>query len=414
MRLLYFIPRYAAGLMGNRIHSEVLELWRARGVEPEVATLDAAVRGHTAEDQGGIMVHRLPVSAGLPLKLANRGLNLLLHYPYLAGAILHYRRLLAVRSYDLVHVETSFPLGLVAGLVPRQRSPLLAITLPGADIMAEPDYDYGYGRFRAVRALLPRIFGRADLLRADSPQIHTLAQSLGAPADRMITVPYNITADSYPPAGVDLALFRASCREEIQMRHALDPRRPVIVSVNRLHPFKGFAYLIDAAAALRAQGIDPQVLIVGPNRSTPRFGDYGEFLRRRAREQGVADAVVFVGAVEHAETLRYMAAADVAVVASVAESFSRVAIEAAAAGTPVVITRTTGASDYIVQHGCGLAVEPRDGHSLAQGCARLLSDRALWQSCADRAAPMAAGFSSEAIAQQLLEAYRGLGARTKN
>ena len=39
-------------------------------------------------------------------------------------------------------------------------------TATGADIMAEPEYDYGYGRFRAVRGLLPWIFRRAAVLRA--------------------------------------------------------------------------------------------------------------------------------------------------------------------------------------------------------------------------------------------------------
>jgi glycosyltransferase involved in cell wall biosynthesis len=408
VRLLYFIPRYSASLMGNRIHSEVLALWRAQGVEPEVVTLTAGLQAPQQDDQEGVPIHRLPVSAGLPLKLANRGLNALLHYPYLAGALRHYRALLRRRRYDLVHVETAFPLGLVAALAPRPRGQRLAVTLPGADIMAEPEYDYGYGRFRAVRALLPLVFRRADLLRADSPQINTLARRLGAPAGKLVTIPYNITADSYPPADADPDAFRARCRAEIAARHGLDPRRPLIVSVNRLHPFKGFAYLIDAAAALRRAGLAPQVLIVGPNRSTPRFGDYGAFLRQRAEQQGAADAVLFVGAVEHAETLRYMAAADIAVVASVAESFSRVAIEAAAAGTPVVITRTTGASDYIAEHGCGLVVAPRDGQAIADACAQLLGDPELWRRCAGRAAPMAAGFSSAAIAAALLEQYRAL------
>jgi glycosyltransferase involved in cell wall biosynthesis len=245
MRVLYCIPRYDSAAMGNRIHTEVLAAWRRHGVEAEVLALAAGIARRTTTVEEGITVHRLPVSASAPLKLANRAAAALLPYPYLAGAAIHYRRLLAERQYDLAHVETAFPLGLVAALAPRRHSPPLAVTLPGADIMAEPEYDYGYGRFRAVRALLPWIFRRAAVLRADSPQIKELAVRLGADARKTVAIPYNITADSFPPPG-DLAAFRRRSREAVVARHGLDPARPIVVSLNRLHPFKGIAYLVDA------------------------------------------------------------------------------------------------------------------------------------------------------------------------
>ncbi len=404
MNILYFIPRYDASLMGNRIHTEVIAEWRAQGIQTDVITLTTGIRRMVTEIQEGVAVHRLPVGANRALKLANRALDALLHYPYLAGALLHYRRFLGRRRYDLLHVETSFPLGLVVALTPRAIQPPLALTLPGADIMAEPDYDYGYGRFASVRALLPWIFRRADVIRADSPQIKTLAVRLGAPPERVVAIPYNITADSFPAPGADLAQLRARARAQIVAQHGLDPTRPLIVSLNRLHPFKGFNYLVEAVPAMHQSGLNPQVVIVGPNRSTPRFGDYGAYLRRRAEELGVADALIFAGGVEHAVAQAYLAAADVVVVASVAESFSRVVIEAAAVGTPVVVTRTTGASDYVSQI-CGLVVEPRSAATVAEAVSRLLSDRPLWERFSAAAPHLAAEFSSNAIAARLLDLY---------
>lgn len=405
MRILYFIPRYDSAAMGNRIHTEVIAEWRQHGVEAEVVSLASGLARQSTTLEEGITVHRLPVGAGRPLKLVNRAVAGLLPYPYLAGAILHYRRLLAAQQYDLVHVETAFPLGLVAALVPSKQSPPLAITLPGADIMAEPKYDYGYGRFRAVRALLPRIFRRALVLRADSPQLRELAIRLGADPTKVTAIPYNITADSFPPPGGLDALRRRS-RATIIERHGLDPQRPILISLNRLHPFKGIVFLVEALPVARSMGLRPQLLIVGPSRSTPRFGDYGAFLGVRADELGVVEDVHQIGSVPHSEAMTYLAAADVAVVPSVAESFSRVVVEAAAVGTPPVVTRTTGVSDYVAASNAGLVVEPRSGEAIAAALHTLLSDPSGWQGYSRRAAAMAPAFSSAQIAADLLKLYR--------
>ncbi|NNJ09255.1 glycosyltransferase family 4 protein [Chloroflexales bacterium ZM16-3] len=408
MRVLYFIPRYDSSAMGNRIHTEVITAWRSQGVTTEVIALAAGIDRLTTSVEDGITIHQLPVSASPMAKISNRTLAAVLPYPYLAGAIAHYRRFIDASRYDLVHIETAFPLGLVAALAPRRRSPPLAITLPGADIMSEPAYDYGYGRFRGVRAVLPSIFRRALVLRADSPQIRDLAVARGADPQKVVTIPYNITADSFPPPGVSLADLRLQSRAMLVARHRLDPTRPIVVSLNRLHPFKGIAYLVDALPHLRARGLRPQVLIVGPSRSTPRFGDYGAYMGRRAAELGVADDVLLVGGIAHDEAIAYLAAADAVVVPSVAESFSRVVIEAAAVGTPPVVTRTTGASAYVAEQRAGLLVEPCSGASIAEALMTLLSDRDTWEGYSRRAVAMAPAFSSAQIADDLLRLYRSV------
>ncbi len=405
MTILYFIPRYDPSLMGNRIHAEVINVWREHGVDAEVITLAADVTRVTSEIQEGIVVHRLPVSSSVALKALNRALAFPTGYPYLAGALMHYRRFIATRRYDLVHIETAFPLGLIAALTPRSLQPPLAVTLPGADIMCVPEFDYGYARFLAVRMLLPFVFRRADVLRADSPQIRSLAVRLGAAPDSVSAIPYNITEDSYPPAGTGLDALRQHSRVSICERYHLDPSRPVVVSLNRLHPFKGIEYLVEALPYARAGGVDVQALIVGPNRRTKRFGDYGAYLQRRAEELGVASAITFTGGIPHDQTMAHLAAADVVVVPSVAESFSRVVVEAAAVGTPPIVTCTTGVSDYVAAAECGIVVAPRSGEAIGAALVRLLRDRSLWETYARRCPPMAAAFDSRTIARQLLHLY---------
>lgn len=404
MTILYFIPSYDPALMGNRIHTEVIEHWRTHGIDAEVITLSSGIRKIETANYGNIRVHRLPSGGDVISKIGNHALDTILHYPYLGAALRHFKHFISNKRYDLIHIETAFPLGLVAALSVKHIP--LAVTLPGADIMSQPEFDYGYGRFRSVRMLLPFVFRRAAVLRADSPQIKSLAIYLGAPPERVTAIPYNITADSYPAAGRDLLSLRMAARQRILADHKLDPQRPIVVSLNRLHPFKGIEYLVEAIPEVHGAGIRPQVLIVGPNRQTPRFGDYGAYLQQRASSMGIAEDVILTGAVPHERTLDYLAAADAVVVPSVAESFSRVVVEAAAAGTPALVTRTTGVSDYVSEFGCGLVVEPRSGEAIGQALVQLLSDRALWLSFALRCPPMAARFSSARIGDELLQLYK--------
>ena len=408
MRILYAIPSYAPGLIGNRIHVEVIEAWRRMGVETEVVTLTSGLRGLVTEEVEGITVHRLPVNRSLLQKAANHAARPLIRYPYWAGALYHYRRFIARQGsrFDLAHVETAFPLGALGVLATVSEQPPLAVTLPGADVMAEPAFDYGYGRFRTVRALLRRVFKAAAVLRADSPMIARLVIGMGADPAKTIAIPFNITDSSFPPPDLPLQTFRAHAREEVCRRHGLDPRRPILTSISRLHPFKGIEFLVEALPGLREATGPVQAILGGPSRTTPRFGDYGAYLRRRAEELGVADTIQLIGQVEHHQVRSYWAASDVVVVPSVIEALNRVAAEAAAVGTPTIVTRTTGISEYVARHDCGQIVEPRSGTSIAAAGRRLLEDRALWQRQAERGPALAAEFRSASIAAELLAAYR--------
>ena len=56
------------------------------------------------------------------------------------------------------------------------------------------------------------------------------------------------------------------------------------------------------------------------------------------------------------------------------EGLGRVLLEAAAAGKPVVATRTTGVVDVVVEGVTGLLVPPRDAKALARATRTLLTD----------------------------------------
>jgi glycosyltransferase involved in cell wall biosynthesis len=405
MRLLYCLPRYDEHALGNQIHTEVIEHWRNLGHTVEIATISSQSRTPQRKVVDGITVHYLPTRPNRAIALGNKLAEPLTGYPYLAGAIASFGQFFATTSpFDVIHVETAFPLGIAIALTkPRQSK--LAITLPGADIMCVPEFDYGYARYTAVRWILRWLLQRADYVRADSRQIEQVALAYGAPATTLRAIPYNITHHSYLDAEIDIAEYRTHARHDLITKHALPDDAVIVLSLNRLHPFKGIEYLVEALPHVIAQGHNAHALIVGPNRTTPKHGDYGAYLTKRAHELGVSERVHLVGAIPHIEARHYLAGSTVTVVPSIAESFSRVVIESAAVGTPPVVTRTTGASDYVRDADCGRVVDPQSGASLAQGIGEAITHHA---ELSARCVPFAQSFRSSAIAQELLDIYQSL------
>ena len=405
MRLLYCLPRYDEHALGNQIHTEVIEYWRNLGHTVEIATISSQSRTPQHKVVDGITVHYLPTRPDRAIALGNKLAEPVTGYPYLAGAVASFGQFFATTTpYDVIHVETAFPLGVAIALTkPHQTK--LAITLPGADIMRVPEFDYGYARYTAVRWLLRWVLQRADYVRADSRQIEQVALVYGAPATKLRAIPYNITHHSYLDDDIDVAEYRAQSRRDLIATHALPDDAVIVLSLNRLHPFKGIEYLVEALPHVVAQGHNAHALIVGPNRTTPKHGDYGAYLIKRAHELGVSDRVHLVGAIPHVEARHYLAGSSVTVVPSIAESFSRVVIETAAVGTPPVVTRTTGASDYVRDADCGRVVDPQSGTSLAEGIATAIT---LQAELSPRCVPFAQSFRSSVIAQELLEIYQSL------
>ena len=403
MRITFLIARYGASAISTRPHIELLAAWRAMGADVSVLTLAGGDDRPGAELIEGVPVQRLPVDGRTLDRLLKPLGQTLFHYRYFLTLLPRYALAIKQHRPDLLHVEAAYPHGVVAALAAPDVP--LALTLQGADVMNEPAYDYGYGRYPSVRHMLRWAFGRAALVRGDSEQIRDLAVRLGCAPAKAIAVPYNITWSSYLAAGEDLAAFRAQSRHQIAERHGINPAAPLILSLGRLHPFKGIEYLVRAAPAILAAQPDARILIGGPSRTTATFGDYGTYLRRLAADLRVDHALIFTGLIAHEHAQRYFAAADVLVIPSVVEAFNRVLVEAAAVGTPAVVTATTGVADYAGRAESALVVAPKSTEAIAGAVIRLLADRALHARMCTAAAQFAQDFSPEVIGRRLFQAY---------
>ncbi len=159
------------------------------------------------------------------------------------------------------------------------------------------------------------------------------------------------------------------------IRNGLDlgafvPRQPLpgrhrIISVGRLRPEKAHEVLLAAVAQLRAAWPDVTLRLVGD-------GARESVLRQFAADHGLADRVEFLGQREDVAAL--LRDADVFVLPSRIEASPNAALEAMAAGLPVVATDVGGIPEVVTTGLTGILVPPDDAGALAKAVAQLFAD----------------------------------------
>ena len=190
----------------------------------------------------------------------------------------------------------------------------------------------------------------------------------------------------------------------IRLELGLNAEHFVVAGIGRLIPVKGFEYLVDAhAEALRANPA-LRLVLVGD-------GDERAALEERIRALAVADSVVLVGAVRHEEIPAYLAAADVVAVPSVhfggfVDGLPNVALEAMAAGKPLVASRVGGLPELVRDHENGLLVDEKSSHALAEAIVSLAGDSDLRRRLGATAqAEITSTRSWEAVAERFVGIY---------
>jgi phosphatidylinositol alpha-1,6-mannosyltransferase len=160
----------------------------------------------------------------------------------------------------------------------------------------------------------------------------------------------------------------------------------IVLSVARLEPHKGHDVLIRSLVSLPA---DVRLVLVGR-------GEMRATLEADAARLGVADRVVFAGAIEESELPSYYAAADAFALLSRAtagavEGGGISLLEACAYGLPVVAGSSGGIPETILDSQTGLLVDAEDPAAAARALNRVLSDEGLARRLGDAARAMATG-----------------------
>jgi glycosyltransferase involved in cell wall biosynthesis len=181
--------------------------------------------------------------------------------------------------------------------------------------------------------------------------------------------------------------------------------RPFVLFVSSLWRYKNCDGLLRAWKLVRDELAGRQLVILGAERDQ----EYAAELHALVTDLGIADDVVFVGAVQNDETAQFYRAADLLVYPSFNETFGLPILEAMACACPVVTSNVTSMPE--IAGGAALLADPHDpgsiGRAIVDGIGPV-SSRLRTEGIV-----RARDFNWGAIAQATLEVYRGAAERRR-
>jgi L-malate glycosyltransferase len=230
-----------------------------------------------------------------------------------------------VETHNIRVLSVHYAVGLVeAALLARQklaerdRSLSVCLTLHGSDVTK-------FGRDPNYTPILRKAILACDGVTAVS---HWLADE----AVRILGLKNRPTVIHN---AIDLDLFQAFPRWTVTDNDTLN-----LCHVSNFRDVKRPLDAIEVLARVRGAGVPARLLMIGSGPNSDRACEYAGSL-------GVADKVVFLGAVSPNEVVRWLSVSDLQLVTSESESFCLAALEAMACGVPVVGTLCGGLEEVM-------------------------------------------------------------------
>jgi glycosyltransferase involved in cell wall biosynthesis len=287
--------------------------------------------------------------------------------------------LAAARHLDVLHSLAN----LGPALTPRVASVVSLLDV----IWMRPPEDWG-GTERGQRSL--RHFVEHDVRHADgifaisAAAAADMTRLLQLPAQRIHVTPLGVNPPLVSPAGESVV------RSELELGDAR-----VLLSIAQKHPYKNLSRLIRAIPDL-----DGDVVLVLPGSSTP----HEPALKALAEELGIADRVRFPDWLSDEQLEGLYALSSAFVLPSLVEGFGLPVIEAMLRGVPVACSSTPALAE--VAGDAALTFDPERQDELTGAIRRLLEDRALAATLAERGLVRAQGFTWKRTGELSLAGYR--------
>ena len=234
---------------------------------------------------------------------------------------------------------------------------------------------------------------RADAVIAVSEATkRDVVERLRVPEERVTVIPEAVDSEFDPPAADE---GRAVARTRFGV-----PDRYVLY-VGQFDPRKNMRGLLRAFAVAAERDRDLRLVVVG------ELGKLSSHLQEALeKERAPRERVILTGFVDEPTLAALYAGAECLLHAALLEGFGLTALEALAAGTPVV--GYAGGAVAEVVGDAGLLVPSGEEGALASALGRFLDDDALRSGLRARARPRARIFSWDRAASETLAVYRNI------
>jgi len=220
------------------------------------------------------------------------------------------------------------------------------------------------------------------------------------PAERVVVIP-DAAGREFRPLPQDGA------SAEVLQRYGIAGSGRFLLYVGGLSPHKNLPALLEAFAALVADGAwpDVQLVLVGDYTGDSFLSGY-DALRRAAAAPALQGRVRFTGFVPDEDLVHIYNAAAALVLPSFDEGFGLPAVEAMACGTPVVVSRA-GALPEVVGE-AGLLFDPAAPRELRACLDEVLKNEALRLALREKGLRRASEFAWERSAVVALDVFEAL------
>lgn len=210
------------------------------------------------------------------------------------------------------------------------------------------------------RQLVKYSLKQADLAIADWETVKQALVQLGCPAEKVVLFPNGVDFERFNPQ-----IGGQSIRESMGWQDNL-----IVICTRQHDPVYGVEYLIEAIPPILMREPVARFLLIGSGSLTKK-------LKRRVKELGVGEYVMFTGMIDHEELPKYLAASDLFVSSSLFDGAAVSLLEAMATGLPVVVTDVPALLDWVTDGENGLVVPRKDSSALEQAICRMLGDKNL-------------------------------------
>jgi glycosyltransferase involved in cell wall biosynthesis len=356
MRVMMLSWEYPPRIVGG-ISPHVADLSRRlveRGIETHIVTKSTPLAPDEEVEPSGVHVHRVhlddtPNDFLHEIQLLNRATDLRVRKlledwrPGGQPTVLHAHDWLSLDAARELKYEYNLPM--LATIHATEAGRHGGIWNDTSKYIHEQEYWLSY---EAWRIIVCSEFMKSEVMRL-----------FNAPSDK-VDVIYN---------GVESGRFEFEWEESDRQAHRAtlaQPDEKIVLYVGRFVREKGIHVLLNAASAILAEEPKTKFLVVG--------GGHRERFEHFLEWSGLKDKVHFTGFMANRALHELYRCADVAVFPSLYEPFGIVALEAMAAGVPVVSSDAGGLREVVIHDETGTHSYANDPASLAWGVLRVLRD----------------------------------------
>lgn len=378
--LNYEYPPLGGGA-ANATEQLFLEYSKREDVYVELVTSSISSKYEKKEIGKNIIIHRLPIGKNKDNLNFQTQKELLI---YAWKSYIFVKKLLKKKKFDLSHSFFTLPCGAVSLLLKYKFKLPYIVSLRGADV---PGYSERFiFVYKFLSILIKKIWKNSEFVVTNSIGLTELAIKTSS------TQKFEKIVN-----GIDVTYYNRGNRDYEDRKKEF-----VILCASRLSYRKGFIYAIDALPNLVKKYPNIKMVFAG--------GDGGvmQNLKGHAQALGVKDFVKFTGRYTKKQAHEIYKNADIFLMPSLNEGMSNNLLEALASGLPVLVTKTGGAEELVIDEKNGFLIEMKNGIDIEKKIEKFMNDKYLCDIMGVASREIALKMKWKNVSDEYIELYNSI------